>query len=193
MLVCSTACTQGSPGELLQVVVPVMNRWKEIETCLECSAKQLIFVGEVFYYALKAVVHPTAPLFDPQANSGQGALKPLCVKALKRIFIMCDKDKVSTRGFPPVHSRVDVHTDASLKMQLLEMQLLVFKICRHLRSGAERDDMFATQDGALSDDELNAFQVRCFSMPLQPDELLGVKNVVSEKMPQVRYYTLMLE
>ncbi len=30
-----------------------MNEFKEIETCLECSAKKLIFVSEVFYYALK--------------------------------------------------------------------------------------------------------------------------------------------
>ena len=36
-----------------QLVVPVMNEFKEIETCLECSAKKLIFVSEVFYYALK--------------------------------------------------------------------------------------------------------------------------------------------
>jgi hypothetical protein len=41
------------------------------------------------------------------------------------------------------------------------------------------------QDGTLSDAELNAFQVACFSAPLQPEELAGVKKVVSEKMPQV--------
>lgn len=41
------------------------------------------------------------------------------------------------------------------------------------------------QDGALSDDELNAFQVNCFSAPLQPEELAGVKAVVQQKLPQV--------
>lgn len=66
-----------------------MNEFREIETCLECSAKKLIFVSEVFYYALKSVLHPTAVLFNPQ----QHALKPLCVAALKRIFMMCDEDK----------------------------------------------------------------------------------------------------
>ena len=75
---------------LLQLVVPVMNDFKEIETCLECSAKKLIFVSEVFYYALKAVLHPTAALFSPQHQT----LKPLCIAALKRIFKMCDKDQV---------------------------------------------------------------------------------------------------
>lgn len=30
-----------------------------------------------------------APLYDPETQS----LKPLCVRALKRIFLMCDKDK----------------------------------------------------------------------------------------------------
>jgi len=76
-----------------QAVVPVMRDCKEIETCLECSAEKLVFVGEVFYYALKAVVHPTGPLFDATAQGGQGALTPLCVKALKRIFLMCDTDQ----------------------------------------------------------------------------------------------------
>jgi hypothetical protein len=41
------------------------------------------------------------------------------------------------------------------------------------------------QDDALDDAELNAFQVRCFNAPLQPEELMGVKKVVQDKMPQV--------
>ena len=51
-----------------------------------------IQVPEVFYYAQKAVLHPTAPLFDQEAQS----LKPRCVRALKRIFILCDNDKDGT-------------------------------------------------------------------------------------------------
>jgi len=50
---------------------------------------------QVFYYALKAVVYPMAPVFDLQANDGIGALTPFCVKALKRIFLMSDLDKAS--------------------------------------------------------------------------------------------------
>ena len=42
------------------------------------------------------------------------------------------------------------------------------------------------QDGALSDAELNAFQVRCFAAPLQPEELAGVKRVVADKMKEAR-------
>ena len=45
--------------------------------------------NQVFYYALKAVMYPMAPLYDPEIQS----LKPLCVRALKRIFLMCDRDK----------------------------------------------------------------------------------------------------
>lgn len=44
----------------------------------------------------------------------------------------------------------------------------------------------SAQDGALNDTELNVFQVKCFSAPLQPEEIIGVKQVVAEKMPQVR-------
>ena len=79
-----------------QIVAPVISRHKQVETCLECSAKKLAFVGEVFYYAIKAVVYPVAPLFDVHAHGGAGAMRPAAIKALKRIFLMCDRDKVGT-------------------------------------------------------------------------------------------------
>ncbi|XP_010931977.1 mitochondrial Rho GTPase 1 [Elaeis guineensis] len=113
---------------LEQVMSPIMQQFREIETCIECSALRQIQVPEVFYYAEKAVLHPTAPLFDQETQS----LKPRCVRALKRIFILCDHDR----------------------------------------------------DGALSDAELNEFQVKCFNSPLQPSEIVGVKKVVQEKMPE---------
>ncbi|KAI4349984.1 hypothetical protein L6164_010517 [Bauhinia variegata] len=113
---------------LEQVMSPIMQQFREIETCIECSAIRHIQVPEVFYYSQKAVLHPTAPLFDQESQT----LKPRCVRALKRIFILCDHDK----------------------------------------------------DGALSDAELNDFQVKCFNAPLQPSEIVGVKKVVQEKLPE---------
>ena len=59
---------------------------------------------QVFYYALKAVVYPMAPVFNLQANDGIGALTPLCVKALKRIFLMSDLDKASIPCSPAMAS-----------------------------------------------------------------------------------------
>ncbi|XP_071735454.1 mitochondrial Rho GTPase 1-like [Rutidosis leptorrhynchoides] len=113
---------------LEQVMSPIMQQFREIETCVECSAYKHIQIQEVFFYAQKAVIHPTAPLFDQEAQT----LKPRCVRALKRIFILCDHDR----------------------------------------------------DGALSDAELNDFQVKCFNAPLQPSEVVGVKRVVQEKLPE---------
>ncbi len=116
-----------------------MDQWPQVESCLECSAKTLQFVQDVFFYAVKvgpptdlllnllaqhgmhpaalsctlkpllvntslrhpnpdllcsplqAVLHPQAPLMD----IAQGRLQPLCIKALKRVFIMSDKNQVS--------------------------------------------------------------------------------------------------
>ncbi|GMG99715.1 hypothetical protein Nepgr_001555 [Nepenthes gracilis] len=113
---------------LEQVMSPIMQQFREIETCIECSAFNHIQIPEVFYYAQKAVLHPTAPLFDQETQT----LKPRCIRALKRIFILCDHDR----------------------------------------------------DGALSDAELNDFQVKCFSAPLQPSEIAGVKRVVQEKLEE---------
>ncbi|CAG8545799.1 2502_t:CDS:10, partial [Scutellospora calospora] len=70
-------------------IIPIMNEFKEVETCVECSAKQPLNVSEVFYFAQKAVLHPTAPLYD----SREHVLKPACIDALKRIFNICDIDK----------------------------------------------------------------------------------------------------
>jgi Ras family protein T1 len=48
----------------------------------------------------------------------------------------------------------------------------IFILCDHDR------------DGALSEAELNDFQVKCFHAPLQPSEIEGVKRVVQEKLPE---------
>ncbi|PON63932.1 Parvalbumin [Trema orientale] len=112
-----------------QLMSPIMQEFREIETCIECSAATLIQVPEVFYYAQKAVLHPTAPLFDQERQT----LQPRCISALRRIFMLCDRD----------------------------------------------------MDGALSNAELNEFQVN--SPPpdgfIVPAEIVGVKRVVQEKLP----------
>uniref|UniRef100_A0A8D3AP83 Mitochondrial Rho GTPase n=1 Tax=Scophthalmus maximus TaxID=52904 RepID=A0A8D3AP83_SCOMX len=75
-------------GSSMETILPIMNLFSEIETCVECSAKNLKNISELFYYAQKAVLHPTAPLYDPEDKQ----LKPLCVRALSRIFYISDQD-----------------------------------------------------------------------------------------------------
>lgn len=50
----------------LDVILPVMNTYPEVETCVECSAKSLKNIAEVFFYAQKAVLHPTSPLYSSE-------------------------------------------------------------------------------------------------------------------------------
>lgn len=71
-----------------------MEKYREIQVCYQCSAKLLKHVSEVFHYGMEAVVNPIRPIFVPEANDGSGALTALCIRALRRIFIMADKDKV---------------------------------------------------------------------------------------------------
>ncbi|KAI7739499.1 hypothetical protein M8C21_009546, partial [Ambrosia artemisiifolia] len=40
------------------------------------------------------------------------------------------------------------------------------------------------KDSALNDNELNQFQVKCFTAPLQPNETEDVKRVVKDNLPQ---------
>lgn len=37
--------------------------------CLQCSAKNLKNISELFYYAQKAVLHPTGPLYCPEKKA----------------------------------------------------------------------------------------------------------------------------
>jgi Ras family protein T1 len=41
---------------------------QEVETVVECSALLPLNVSEVFYFAQKAVLHPTAPLYDSREH-----------------------------------------------------------------------------------------------------------------------------
>lgn len=72
----------------LEHVMPIMEKHKEVETCVECSAKQLKNVSEMFYYAQKAVLYPTAPLYSPADEN----LLPKCLSALRRVFHICDSN-----------------------------------------------------------------------------------------------------
>ena len=77
-----------SNARLEEQIMPLMAEHRCVETCIECSARQMINVSEVFYFAQKAVVHPSGPLYDPQEN----VVKEACLSALQRIFRHCDLD-----------------------------------------------------------------------------------------------------
>ncbi|XP_019906766.2 mitochondrial Rho GTPase 1-A isoform X1 [Esox lucius] len=72
----------------METILPIMNQYSDIETCVECSAKNLKNISELFYYAQKAVLHPTGPLYCPEEKE----MKPSCIKALTRIFKVSDLD-----------------------------------------------------------------------------------------------------
>ncbi|KAI1724583.1 EF hand associated domain-containing protein [Ditylenchus destructor] len=69
-------------------MVPIMNDFLEIETVVECSAKIMKNVSEIFYYAQKAVVYPFRPLFRVEERE----LSSKCKKALVRCFKISDAD-----------------------------------------------------------------------------------------------------
>ncbi|XP_063975436.1 mitochondrial Rho GTPase isoform X2 [Diachasmimorpha longicaudata] len=72
----------------IEAVYPIMKEYSEIESCIECSAKTLQNISEMFYYAQKAVLHPTTPLYNYDTQE----LTEECKTALQRIFKICDLD-----------------------------------------------------------------------------------------------------
>jgi Ras family protein T1 len=77
-------------AELEHQFAPITARYREVECCVECSAKLLTNVKEIFYFAQKSVLYPTAVLIDGSEDSRP--LRPVCVAALNRIFQLCDAD-----------------------------------------------------------------------------------------------------
>eukprot|EP01113_Clastostelium_recurvatum_P050795 TRINITY_DN9705_c0_g1_i4.p1 TRINITY_DN9705_c0_g1~~TRINITY_DN9705_c0_g1_i4.p1 ORF type:complete len:646 (+),score=129.20 TRINITY_DN9705_c0_g1_i4:85-2022(+) len=71
-----------------EMVNQIMLDNKEMETWVECSAKQSQNVQDVFFYAQKAVMYPQGVIYDVKAKS----LTPQCKEALGRIFMLCDLD-----------------------------------------------------------------------------------------------------
>lgn len=60
---------QGDISPVISAAMAYEGRWcQEVETCVECSAKTPVNVSEVFYFAQKAVLHPTAPLYDSREH-----------------------------------------------------------------------------------------------------------------------------
>ena len=90
VILCATKSDLNSSNKVItDEMLPVMNEFKEIDSCIRTSAKENFNINEMFFLCQKAVTHPIAPLFD----SKEGKLKPAAVSALKRIFYLCDKDQ----------------------------------------------------------------------------------------------------
>ncbi|AEY96618.1 FADR402Wp [Eremothecium gossypii FDAG1] len=91
---CRSNLTAGGEGDCGTIVedeefIPILKAFKEVETCIKCSAKNKLNVNQAFYLCQRAITHPLAPLFDARI----GELKPLAIQALKRIFVLSDKDQ----------------------------------------------------------------------------------------------------
>ncbi|KAI0917359.1 ERMES complex Ca(2+)-binding regulatory GTPase gem1 [Taiwanofungus camphoratus] len=118
---------------LEEEIVPIMNEFKEVETCVECSAKLPLNVSEVFYFAQKAVLHPTAPLYDSRDH----VLKKECVSALRRIFKLCDTNKDGVLDAAELNEFQRKCFDAPLQLQELEG---IKEMVREHADGGVRDE-----------------------------------------------------
>lgn len=113
----------------LESILPIMNDFSEVETCVECSARSLKNISEVFYYAQKAVLHPTAPVYNPEEKELTLAAK----KALTRIFKICDLDNDSLLNDTEVNLFQQKCFNAPLHPQALEDVKAI--VSRHTTDG----------------------------------------------------------
>nr|CAD7265353.1 unnamed protein product [Timema shepardi] len=136
---------------------------------IECSAKTLKNISEMFYYAQKAVLHPTLPLYVMEQQDvsrrarGRITSDSVGFKPQARIEIRSPLvgGQVSSRWWPALLSLTEGCKKALVR---------IFKIC-----DVDNDDL-------LNDTELNAFQRRCFNAPLQPQVLEDVKAVLKKNL-----------
>ncbi|XP_023567210.1 mitochondrial Rho GTPase 2 isoform X1 [Octodon degus] len=129
------------PGSSMEAVLPIMSQFPEIETCVECSAKHLRNISELFYYAQKAVLHPTAPLYDPETKQ----LRPKCAQALTRIFRLSDQDLDNSLSDEELNAFQKSCFGHPLAPQALEDVKRV--VCKNVPGGVQDDRL--TLDGFL--------------------------------------------
>uniref|UniRef100_A0A0K0FBU9 Mitochondrial Rho GTPase n=1 Tax=Strongyloides venezuelensis TaxID=75913 RepID=A0A0K0FBU9_STRVS len=72
----------------LNEVLKLMNEFPEIETCVESSAKTMKNVSDIFYYAQRAVIYPSQPIYSAENRD----ITQDCRKAFVRIFKLNDID-----------------------------------------------------------------------------------------------------
>lgn len=126
----------GANGALEEEIAPLMTEFKEVETCIECSSRWMLNIGEVFFFAQKAVLYPTAPLYDSHSHT----LKPACVDALCNIFRLCDTDKDDVLSDSELNEFQHLCFNAPLQLQELEGIKELVQMCPddnepHLRDG----------------------------------------------------------
>jgi len=76
-------------AESLRAKVEPLLKVRQIDACMECSAKLNINVSDVFNLAQQSVVYPISPLFDTQMHELTDKFKG----ALKRVFRIFDRDR----------------------------------------------------------------------------------------------------
>ncbi|GAA5954083.1 hypothetical protein JCM10213_007114 [Rhodosporidiobolus nylandii] len=124
-------------------IVPIMQEYKEVETCVECSALLPLNISEVFFFAQNAVLHPTAPLYDTR----QHTLKPLCVSALVRIFRLVDADKDGLLSPDELNDFQRLVFDAPLQARELDG---VREVVEQMTEGAGVEDGGLNEEGWLA-------------------------------------------
>uniref|UniRef100_A0A1A9WQN9 Mitochondrial Rho GTPase n=1 Tax=Glossina brevipalpis TaxID=37001 RepID=A0A1A9WQN9_9MUSC len=84
----------------INTVLGVMERFSEVESCVECSAKTLHNISEMFYYAQKAVLHPTRCFNTPLQPQILDEVKAVIQKNIADGIY---NDSVTLKGFLYLH------------------------------------------------------------------------------------------
>jgi Ras family protein T1 len=84
----SGSTDEQSKARSRQQFISLLQRFKFVRQCIQCSARNLLNLDEVFLKAQEAVLCPINPLYDLST----GRLAPDCRRALTRIFRIYDKD-----------------------------------------------------------------------------------------------------
>ncbi|ANZ76718.1 BA75_03848T0 [Komagataella pastoris] len=94
VVLCNNKCDLENSGleereqAIIDEMIPVLKEFKEVESCIRCSAKLNYNVVQASYLCQRAVTYPISPLYDYK----EGELKPQAILALKRVFYLSDKD-----------------------------------------------------------------------------------------------------
>lgn len=113
----------------------IAEEYPEVDRCIECSAKTLTNVSEMFYNAQKAVLHPIGPIY----NIEEQELTEKCKKALTRIFKICDLNGDAVLDDYEITLFQKKCFDAPLQLQILDEVKSV--IAQNVAGGIENESI----------------------------------------------------
>eukprot|EP00727_Mastigamoeba_balamuthi_P002420 m51a1_g12175 hypothetical protein (658) ;mRNA; f:1048-3783 len=143
VVVAANKADVGGEAGLEPVFSRIIEDNHEVESCIACSARQLLYLPKLVEAARRAVTHPLGPLYDLSTARLTGP----CVRALTRVFKLLDRNKDGSLDDAELNAFQRLSYEDAAELTAEELQGIKRKVVRAQPDGV--DDNGLTLSGFL--------------------------------------------